>query len=78
MKKLNNGSYYCPTCKTTYILDESDGIIMAYNANGDKLGIISVTPDIYDDISHSCPICNGWEDGNGNSCNADGWGTEEE
>jgi hypothetical protein len=24
-----------------------------------------------------CPICDGWEDGLGNTCNLDGWGEEE-
>lgn len=70
--------------KTT-ITCEQCGIEMTYhtdyikvrNADGAYLGnIYSADPDEdWEKIANgACPSCDGWEDGNGRTCTADGWG----
>lgn len=51
-----------------------------YNHSGNKLGTIhpasieDMKSLIADLDNGDCPIADGWEDGNGNTCNTDGWG----
>lgn len=53
-----------------------------YNADGDYLGYIDngYEEQMLDALNQlnngGCPICDGWEDGAGNSCTEDGWGKE--
>lgn len=73
--------------KTT-ITHEQCGIEMTYhddyigarNADGAFLGHIYSADPVGDwkKITHgACPICDGWEDGNGHACTAYGWELED-
>lgn len=53
-----------------------------YNHAGAKLG--TITPASIEDMNDliadlddgACPVADNWEDGNGNTCNINGWGEQ--
>lgn len=85
-EKLNDGElkteYKCPNCKAvSHIVDfDYDCKAIEVWRRGKKLG--TIYPDGVDAsdqcieqlIGGSCPICDRWEDGMGNTCNSRGWG----
>ena len=81
--KLNDGTD-CRRCLAEMIPDDdypNGGYrIVVLDANGTLLGYVQVKDaDEWNELwskleQGACPICDGWEDGLGRTCTADGWG----
>ncbi len=70
-------TYTCKKCGCTTDTNSFDTLVVT-DKKGDHLGLVSLgTGDhayCVDELNNSaCPVCDGWEDGIGNTCNIDGW-----
>ncbi|HBR30468.1 MAG TPA: hypothetical protein DD733_00135 [Clostridiales bacterium] len=84
---LHTGKWRCNRCLCT--VQQYDGSIDDFirffvkNKDGDIMGNL-YRPDINDTVrimelldNGACPVCDGWEDGLGNTCSPQGWGKTE-
>lgn len=75
-------TWNCESCGITIIEVDYDYDLHMFEVyKGDDL-LGKITPATIEDLDRCrsdldngfCPICDGWEDGNGNLCVMDGWG----
>lgn len=83
---IKSGLWTCENCGIT-VFQNSDNNDMGYftvkNSDGDIMG--SIFRDSVSEIvlamqllnNGGCPVCDGWDDGIGNTCSPSGWGKTE-